>query len=87
MSDEQSLDQQLESYPLAERHQADPKQPRGPSPLLLERLQDLNHFQNPPLLTGRAAGLSNAHMAAYKEALAPVGILETELVAEISKMK
>ena len=26
-------------------------------------------------------------MAAYKEALAPVGILETELVAEISKMK
>jgi len=29
----------------------------------------------------------DAHMAAYKEALAPVGILETELVAEISKMK
>jgi hypothetical protein len=26
-------------------------------------------------------------MAAYKEALAPVGILETELVAEIAKMK
>ena len=29
----------------------------------------------------------DAHMAAYREALAPVGILETELVAEISKMK
>jgi hypothetical protein len=29
----------------------------------------------------------DAHMAAYKEALAPVGILEIELVAEISKMK
>jgi hypothetical protein len=29
----------------------------------------------------------DAHMAAYKEALGPVGILETELVAEISKMK
>jgi hypothetical protein len=29
----------------------------------------------------------DAHMAACKEALAPVGILETELVAEISKMK
>ena len=26
-------------------------------------------------------------MAAYKEALAPIGILETELVAEIAKMK
>jgi hypothetical protein len=29
----------------------------------------------------------DAHMATYKEALAPVGILETELVAEIAKMK
>jgi hypothetical protein len=29
----------------------------------------------------------DAHMAAYKEALAPVGILETELVVEIAKMK
>jgi hypothetical protein len=29
----------------------------------------------------------DAHMAAYKEALAPVGILETELVAEISKLR
>src|SRR5271169_5113320 len=29
----------------------------------------------------------DAHMAANREALAPVGILETELVAEISKMK
>ncbi len=29
----------------------------------------------------------DAHMAAYKEALAPIGILETELVAEISKLK
>jgi hypothetical protein len=29
----------------------------------------------------------DAHMAAYKEALAPVEILETELAAEIAKMK
>ncbi|MGA7235262.1 MAG: hypothetical protein WBY44_06270 [Bryobacteraceae bacterium] len=29
----------------------------------------------------------DAHMSAYREALAPVGILEIELVAEISKMK
>ena len=29
----------------------------------------------------------DAHMAAYKEALAPVGTLETELVAEVSKMR
>ncbi len=38
-----------------------PQDSRGPSPRLLERLQDLNHFQNPPLLTGRATGLRRSH--------------------------
>jgi hypothetical protein len=80
--------------------QPEPQQPEasvvkprgGPQTLAGKRRSSLNACKT--LITSKVHLCSpeeqpayDAHMAAYKEALAPVGILETELVAEISKMK
>jgi hypothetical protein len=85
MSDEQSLDQQPEATP-SRKGIGGPKTAEG------RRRSSLNACKT--LITSKIHLCSpeeqpafDAHMAAYKEALAPVGILETELVAEISKMK
>jgi hypothetical protein len=69
-----------------------PKKLGGPTTLEGRRRSSLNACKT--LITSKIHLCSpeeqpafDAHMAALKEAYAPVGILETELVAEISKMK
>ena len=85
MSDEQPAGQQPEPTP-SRKGIGGPRAPEG------RRRASLNACRT--LITSKIHLCSpeeqpafDAHMAAYKEALAPVGILETELVAEISKMK
>jgi hypothetical protein len=85
MSDQQPPNQQPEAAP-SRKGIGGPKTPEG------RRRSSLNACRT--LVTSKIHLCSpeeqssfDAHMAAYKEALAPVGILETELVAEISKMK
>jgi hypothetical protein len=85
MSDEQPATQQPESTP-SRKGIGGPKTAEG------RRRSSLNACRT--LITSKIHLCSpeeqpafDAHMAAYKEALAPVGILETELVVEISKTK
>ncbi len=85
MSDQQPLGQQPEAPP-SRKGIGGPRTPEG------RRRSSLNACKT--LITSKVHLCSpaeqpafDAHMSAYKEALAPVGILETELVAEIAKMK
>ncbi len=85
MSDQQPLDQQPEAAPSR-------KGIGGPKTFEGRRRSSLNACKT--LITSKIHLCSpeeqpafDAHMAAYREALAPIGILETELVAEIAKMK
>ena len=84
MSEQQSSGQQPETPA--------PNPRGGPRTLEGKRRSSLNACKT--LITSKVHLCSpaeqpafDAHMAAYKEALAPVGILETELMAEIAKMK